>query len=89
MDRNRRTYDAEFKRNAVQLAKDSGKPISEIAEELGVGADLVYRWRRELNSAGTLPFPWHGGETGPDCEEQCRVRNWRRDSEMSSRNGAF
>ena len=35
MDTSRRTYDAEFKRNAVQLAKESGKPISEIAEELG------------------------------------------------------
>ena len=59
MDTNRGTYDAEFKRNAVQLAKESGKPISDIAE-LGIGADRVYRWRRELNEAGALSFFWQG-----------------------------
>ena len=72
MDTNRRAYDAEFKRNAVQLAKKSGKPPSEIAEPLGIGADLVYRWRRELNSAGTLSFPGHGKQGLT--EEQRRIK---------------
>ena len=47
-------YDAEFKRNPVHLEKKSGKPISEIAEELRIEADLVYQWRRELNSGDAL-----------------------------------
>ena len=67
-----RFYRGNSKQNPAHLAKESGKPISEIAEELGVGADLVYRWRRELNSAGTLSFPGHGKQGLT--EEQRRIK---------------
>ena len=34
--RNRRRFTAEFKRDAVELVRTSGRPIAEIARELGV-----------------------------------------------------
>jgi transposase-like protein len=40
-----RKFDSDFKRQALQLAESSEKSVSEIAENLGIRADLLYRWR--------------------------------------------
>jgi transposase/putative transposase len=39
----RRKYDADFKRNAVQLAEEPGRTVVDVAENLGIAADLLYR----------------------------------------------
>lgn len=54
--RSRKRYTAEFKAQAVALL-ETGKPIAEIAQELCIGSDLLYSWRRlsqgsQLGSAG-------------------------------------
>lgn len=36
MARDRRRYTEEFKREAVQLMESSGKPIAELARDLGI-----------------------------------------------------
>jgi len=41
----RRSYTEEFKREAVRLMERSGKPISQIARDLGVNDNNLYRWR--------------------------------------------
>ena len=40
----RRKYDATFKKEVLQMA-ESGRPIAEIAQSLGVGENQIYRWR--------------------------------------------
>jgi len=40
----RRRCDSEFKRNAVRLSKEAGRMVPEVAENLGVGRALIYRW---------------------------------------------
>ena len=42
----RKRYTDEFKTQAVELAK-LGKPVSEVAKDLEITADLVYRWKKE------------------------------------------
>jgi transposase-like protein len=42
----RKRYTDEFKAQAVALAK-LGKPVSEVAKDLEIPADLVYRWKKE------------------------------------------
>lgn len=39
----RRKYDADFKRHAVQLSEEPERSISEVADNLGVSKDLLYR----------------------------------------------
>ena len=39
-------YTDEFKAQAVELA-ELGKPVSEVAADLGISTDLIYRWRKE------------------------------------------
>lgn len=44
----RKVYSKEFKLMAVELM-NTGKSSTDVGLELGIGADLVRRWRREYN----------------------------------------
>jgi transposase len=50
MAKNQRSYTDEFRREAVRLMETSGKPVAEIARDLGVNDNVLYRWRRRLGS---------------------------------------
>ena len=43
MTLNRKKFDPEFKRKAVELFMNSNKPAPEIAEELGISAESLYK----------------------------------------------
>ncbi len=53
MGTGKRYYSKEFKLKAVELSNVRGN-AREIAEELGIKADLIYRWRKELSSKSHL-----------------------------------
>jgi transposase len=40
----RRKYDAEFREGAVTIVRETGKPIAEVARDLGVGAGTLGNW---------------------------------------------
>jgi transposase len=48
--RSRRRFSKEFKREAVRLVRESGKNLSQIARELGIGNGLLSTWRDELEA---------------------------------------
>jgi Transposase and inactivated derivatives len=50
----RRKYDEEFKKNAVKLTYGSNKSVPEIAEDLGIGSNVLYRWRQRYTVEGNL-----------------------------------
>ena len=56
----RRRYSEEFKREAVQLTHQPGAMVSHIARDIGVGAGLLGRWRRELEESKGKAFPGSG-----------------------------
>ena len=72
MSTTRRTYDPEFKRNAVMLVEESGRKVSDVAESLGIRADLIHRWRREMIKQGQIAFPGRGNQALTD--EQRRIK---------------
>lgn len=47
----RRRYTDEFKSEAVKLAQESGRPIAQVARELGISDNVLYRWRGEERQA--------------------------------------
>ncbi len=70
----RRKYDRDFKRNAVLLCSEPGRTVAEVADNLGVSKDLLYRWRREYHMSNGKPaFPGNGVEALTD--EQKRIRD--------------
>ena len=58
----RKNYTEEFKAQAVELMR-TGKPVSDLAEELCVSTDLLYRWRRgtQVGSEGKRAVGEHSG----------------------------
>ena len=54
----RRKYSEEFKREAVGLTRQPGASVSEVGRDIGVGANLLFRWRREFE--GKKAFPGSG-----------------------------
>jgi len=58
----RSKYLSDFKRNAVRLSDEPGRTVAEVAENVGIAKDLLYRWRREKHSSKGLAFPGYGCE---------------------------
>jgi transposase len=56
----RRKFSEEFKREAVGLTRQPGAIISRVARDIGVGAGLLGRWRRELESGSVKAFSGSG-----------------------------
>lgn len=59
MTQKRKTYDAAFKRQAVELSKNR-KNLSELARELGIKPQLLYNWRKEFDKFSEGSFPGNG-----------------------------
>lgn len=52
MSDNRRKVDAEFKKNAVKISYISAKSIKEVAEDLDISEQVLYRWRKQYQANG-------------------------------------
>lgn len=75
--RARRTFSAEFKRDAVRLMQErrsAGVPLTQIGRELEVRPDQLRAWARQLERRGGTPvqdgFPGHGAL--PSAAEEIR-----------------
>ena len=51
-----KTYTKEFKLEAVQLMEASGRPAAEIAMQLGIRRNQLYKWKQQLVSSGESAF---------------------------------
>ena len=71
--RNRRQFAAEFKRDAVELVRTSGRPIAEIARELGIYDSTLGNWVRQDRID-------RGEQDGLTSDEQTRLGELERDN---------
>ena len=58
--RARRKFTAEYKREAVAMLEVPGVTVNQIAADLGIGSNVLGRWRRELHQAPKQAFVGHG-----------------------------
>ena len=79
MKKVQKTYTAEFKREAVRLAQTSGKPIAQVARELGISDTSIHQWRKELAAHRDEAFPGSGHQTAQEEE----LRRLRRELEIT------
>jgi len=56
----RRKFSAEYKREAVAMLESLGVTVNQIAGELGIGATVLGRWRRELRQESAQAFRGNG-----------------------------
>jgi transposase len=62
----------------VQLVQTSGKPIAQVARELGISDTSIHQWRKELTEHGPQAFPGSGHQTAQEEE----VRHLKRALEI-------
>jgi transposase len=72
----RRKYTEAFKREAVQLMETSGKPITELARDLGVNDNNLYRWR------GLYGKRSQANTNGSVTEMEAELKRLRRENEV-------
>jgi transposase len=70
----RKSYTKEFKQRAVELGIARGN-VQEVAKELGVKADMIYRWRKESFGRPDLAFGGNGvKQLTPEQRELARLK---------------
>ena len=72
----RRKYDSDFRRNAVQLTEESGRGVKALADNLGINKDLLYRWIREQLAKTEGAFPGRAREAFTDPKKESL--SWKR-----------
>lgn len=60
----RKHFTPEFKREAVQFLESGSRPASEIARELGIQRNQLYKWQAERKTRGGGAFPGSGPRRG-------------------------
>lgn len=71
-------YDKQFKEDALALLSHSGKPLSQIARELGIAEVTLWKWKRQYLAA-LGPSKNADGQTLPACELERENQQLRRD----------
>ena len=78
MPKTRPPFPAEFRREAVKLMRDSDKPVSQLAKDLGVSENTLRNWSRQADvDAGERE-----GLTSEQLEELRRLRRENRTLQM-------
>jgi len=52
MNKERRQYDEEFKKRAVQLSYNPGRSVQSVVDSLGISHSMLYRWRQKYGEQG-------------------------------------
>jgi transposase-like protein len=61
----RQSFTDEFKLEAVRLLEQGNRPAAEVARELGVRRNQLYKWQEELGAKGKdEAFPDHERRSG-------------------------
>jgi transposase len=71
-----KTYTKEFKQEAVQLMETSDRPASEIAMQLGIRRNQLYKWKEQLEGKGPAAF---AGPGRPPKSEQSEVASLKQE----------
>jgi transposase len=67
-ERKHTRYSKEFKLEAIRLADESDKPVTQVARELGLRVNQIYKWKKQLKLKQDGAFPGKGGAADKDAE---------------------
>jgi transposase-like protein len=70
----RKGFTREFKLEAVRLLEKGNKPAADLARELGVRRNQLYKWKEELSDRGEAAFPGHGRHANDKDAEIARLK---------------
>lgn len=70
MKNNRTKYDKQFKINAIEHKRSTGKSASQVERDLGIPQGNLSRWIREYNYKEDNAFAGNGKSLGPEAENK-------------------
>jgi transposase len=70
----KRVFTKEFKERAVELAQNTNRKHSEIAQDLGINRNMLARWKREMKQNETGPMKAFTGSGNARDEQMARLR---------------
>ena len=73
-----KTFTREFKLEAVRLMTESNRPSSDIAAELGIRRNQLYKWKEQLETKGETAFSNKRGR--PIKENQSELTTLRQEN---------
>jgi transposase len=72
-DKGRGSYTREFKEDAVRLVTDKGMSVTQVAMDLGIHENTIYKWIRLYKADPAGAFPGKG-RLKPQDEEMRRLQ---------------
>jgi transposase len=83
MGQERRHFTNEFKQEAVALLASSGRPLVQIAGELGISPSMLRNWRHrcEGRSAGSTPYRQAASITPSVSDPAVEISRLRREND--------
>ena len=72
MSKKRRKYSQQYKIDAVQLAQQEGMSVAQVARDLGIGEQMLGRWKHAYEQEGIEAFPG-SGKLKPEDEKLRRL----------------
>ena len=73
MSKKRRQFDRVYKVEAVRLITQEHRPVAAVARDLGIGENLLHRWKQQFTDLQEQAFVGTGNLT-PEQSELCRLR---------------
>src|SRR5438477_13086896 len=70
--RHKARYTEEYKKEALELWRNSGRSAAKVAAELGIRAPLLYRWARPKRQANHSKAQLSGGQSVQELEAENR-----------------
>ena len=71
-------YSREFKLEAIRLADGSEKPVTQVARELGLRVNQIYKWKKQLEEKQDDAFSGKRGRAAKDKDKDAEIRRLKK-----------
>jgi len=78
-------YSREFKLEAIRLADESDKPVTQVVRELGLRVNQIYKWKKQLELKQDKAFTGQGKGT----DEAAEIRRLKKELEAAREENEF
>ena len=71
-------YSKEFKLEAIRLADESDKPVTQVARELGLRVNQIYKWKKQLEAKQGDAFASKRGQGSSEKDKDAEIRRLKK-----------
>lgn len=84
-----KSYTREFKLEAIRLAEASDRPVTQVARELGLRVNQIYKWKKQLEEKQDAAFSGKRGRSRKAKDKDAEIRRLRKALAASQEENEF